>query len=209
MGEVAATTVFLVRHAAHDRVDRVLCGRMPGVRLGTQGRAQAARLAGRFAAEPIAAIYSSPLERARETAEAIAAVSGLEVELAPGFNEIDVGEWTGRGFDELQADERWHSWNSEREAGCPPGGEPMRKVQARALGQIEGWLGAHPGESVVAVSHSDVIKAIVCGVLGLSLDRYHAFEIAPASVTSLVLWPSGGKILALNETAAAAGTAAS
>ena len=57
------------------------------------------------------------------------------------------------------------------------------------------------GETVVAVSHSDVIKTVVCGVLGLSLDRYHAFEIAPASLTRLVVWPGGGKILALNETA--------
>jgi broad specificity phosphatase PhoE len=201
LGEVSATTVFLVRHAVHDRVDRVLCGRMPDVRLGAEGREQAARLAGRFAAEPIAAIYSSPLERARETAEPIAGVSGLDVQVAAGLNEIDVGEWTGRGFDELHADERWHLWNRDREAGRPPGGEPMRKVQARALGEVEGWLAAHPGETLVAVSHSDVIKTVVCGVLGLSLDRYHAFEIAPASLTRLVVWPGGGKILALNETA--------
>jgi broad specificity phosphatase PhoE len=201
LGEVSATTVFLVRHAVHDRVDRVLCGRMPDVRLGAEGREQAARLAGRFAAEPIAAIYSSPLERARETTEPIAGVSGLDVQVAAGLNEIDVGEWTGRSFEELHADDRWHHWNREREAGCPPGGEPMRKVQARALGEIEGWLASHRGETVVAVSHSDVIKTVVCGVLGLSLDRYHAFEIAPASLTRLVVWPGGGKILALNETA--------
>ena len=202
MGEVSATTVFLVRHAVHDRVDQVLCGRMPQVSLGAEGRAQAARVAQRFAREPVAAVYSSPLERARETAEPIAAALGFDVQLAAGLTEIDVGEWTGRSFDELQADERWHLWNRKREAGCPPGGEPMRDVQGRALRQIEDWRVAHPDQTVIAVSHSDVIKAVVCGVLGLSLDRYHAFEIAPASLTRLVVWEDGGKILTLNETVA-------
>jgi probable phosphoglycerate mutase len=202
LGEVLATTVFLVRHAAHDRLDRILCGRMPQVQLGVEGRAQADRVAQRFAGERIAAVYSSPLERARETAEPIAAAVGLNVQLAAGLTEIDVGEWTGRSFDELHADERWQHWNREREAGCPPGGEPMRDVQNRALRQVEEWRAAHPDQTVIAVSHSDVIKTVVCGVLGLSLDRYHAFEIAPASVTRLVVWQGGGKILALNETVA-------
>jgi broad specificity phosphatase PhoE len=202
LGEASATTVFLVRHAVHDRVDRVLCGRMPQVRLGAEGRAQAARLTQRLAGERVAALYSSPLERARETAEPIATALALSVQLAAGLTEIDVGEWTGRNFDELHADDRWHVWNREREAGCPPGGEPMRDVQGRALQQIEDWRAAHPDRTVIAVSHSDVIKTVVCGVLGLSLDRYHAFEIAPASVTRLVVWPGGGKILAMNETVA-------
>ena len=202
MGEASATTVFLVRHAVHDRVDRVLCGRMPQVRLGAEGRAQAARLAQLLAGERVAALYSSPLERARETAEPIATALGLDVQLAAGLTEIDVGEWTGRSFDELHTDDRWHVWNREREAGCPPGGEPMRDVQGRALQHIEDWRAAHPDQTVIAVSHSDVIKTVVCGVLGLSLDRYHAFEIAPASVTRLVVWPGGGKILAMNETVA-------
>jgi probable phosphoglycerate mutase len=78
----------------------------------------------------------------------------------------------------------------------------MRDVQNRALRQVEEWRAAHPDQTVIAVSHSDVIKAVVCGVLGLSLDRYHAFEIAPASVTRLVVWQGGGKILTLNETVA-------
>jgi probable phosphoglycerate mutase len=201
LGEVSATTILLVRHAVHDRVDRVLCGRMPEVSLGAEGRGQAARLAGRLAGERAAAIYSSPLERALETAAPIATALDRDVQLAAGLTEIDVGEWTGRSFDELHADERWHRWNREREAGGPPGGEPMREVQARALRQVEEWRLAYPAQAVIAVSHSDVIKTIVCGVLGLSLDRYHAFEIVPASVTRLVVWPGGGKILALNETA--------
>lgn len=196
-----ATTVHLVRHAAHDRVDRVLCGRMPGVALGPRGRAEAALLADTLTREPIAAVVTSPLERARETAAPIAAALGLPVEIAPGLDEIEFGAWTGRPFDELATDPRWDSWNRERADTCPPGGEPMRSAQARALAELDALREAHPGGSVVAVSHCDVIRAAVCGVLGLSLDRYAAFDIAPASITTLVLWEGGGKVVRLNETA--------
>jgi broad specificity phosphatase PhoE len=193
------TTVFLVRHAAHDRLDRILCGRMPEVSLGATGQGQAESLARRLARERIGAVFASPLDRARETAAPIAARHGLDVEIAPGVNEIDCGEWTGARFEDLHADERWHVWNRERAISAPPGGEPMRDVQARALAQLEDWRGRFPDQAIVAVSHSDVIKAVVCGFLGLSLDRYHAFEIGPASITTLVVWEGGGKVLSLNE----------
>ncbi|NNM71838.1 histidine phosphatase family protein [Enterovirga aerilata] len=188
-----------MRHAAHERVDRILCGRMPGVSLGERGRAQAARVAERLSRESLAAIYSSPLERARETAAPISSETGLPVGIAPGLDEIDMGEWTGRSFDELQADPRWRSWNIGRAAGEAPGGERMEAVQRRVLAELEAIRLRHPGRTAAAVSHCDVIKAAVCGVLGLSLDRYHSFEIEPASITSLVLWEGGGKVVALNE----------
>jgi probable phosphoglycerate mutase len=199
VGDTGATTLFLVRHAAHDRLDRILCGRMPAVSLGATGQAQADAVAKRLARERVAAVFSSPLERARETAAPIAARLGLEVAVGDGINEIDCGEWTGASFDDLHRDERWHLWNRERAASTTPGGEAMADVQARALAAIEAWRRAYPDQAVVAVSHSDVIKAAVCGLLGLSLDRYHAFEIGPASVTTLVVWEGGGKVLHLNE----------
>ena len=93
------TTFFLVRHAAHDRVGTVLCGRMPGVRLGDLGREQAQGLARHFASEDLAAVQSSPLERARETAEPIAAQAGRNVEINEGITEIEFGAWSGRGLD--------------------------------------------------------------------------------------------------------------
>jgi broad specificity phosphatase PhoE len=197
----AASTVFLVRHASHDRLDRILCGRMPGVRLGQTGLAQAGALAQRLADTPVAAVFSSPLERAQETAAPIAAALGLPVETADGINEIDMGAWTGAAFDALQGDERWHVWNRERAAGRAPDGEAMVSVQDRVMAALEGWRLSYPGAAIVAVSHSDVIKAAICGVLGLSLDRYGAFEIGPASISTLVLWRGGGKVLSLNEQA--------
>lgn len=199
MGGDAATMVFLVRHAAHDRLDRILCGRMPGVSLGSRGQAQAEALADRLARENVLAIFSSPLERARETAAPAAARLGLSVQTSEAVSEIDLGEWTGARFDALNEDERWHVWNRQRASARAPGGEAMSAVQLRALAGLEAWRQAYPGGAVVGVSHSDVIKAAVCGILDLSLDRYDAFEISPASVTTLVLWQGGGKILSLNE----------
>ena len=198
-----ATTVFLVRHGAHNLLDRVLSGRMPEVRLADTGHDQARRAARRLVDEKVSAIYASPLERCQETAEHIGRALGLPVHSTHGLIEIDCGEWTGLSFDELHRDERWHVWNRERAASCPPGGEPMAAVQSRAVATLEGWREAHRNEAVVAVTHSDVIKAAVCHYLGLSLDRYHAFEVGPASVTTLVAWDGGGKVLALNERVAA------
>lgn len=197
----AATTVCLVRHAAHDRLGRVLCGRMPDVTLGARGRAEAEALARHFSGVPVAAVLSSPLARTRETAAPIAAAVGAPVRTSEGLNEIDFGDWTGRRFDELASDPRWHDWNRARADGCPPGGEPMRAAQRRALAAVDGLRETVRDGVVVAISHADIIKAIVCGVLGLSLDRHDAFEIEPASVTTLVLWQGGGKLVSLNDTA--------
>jgi probable phosphoglycerate mutase len=193
-----ATTIVLVRHAAHDRVDHILCGRMPGVHLGDQGRRQASEIAARLSREALAAIYSSPLDRARETAEPLAMAAGLAVEIRPGLNEVDVGDWTGRSFEELGSDPRWQCWNVDRASGQAPGGERMSAVQGRALADLEHMRRLHAGQRVAAVSHADVIKAALCGILGLSLDRYHAFDVGPASMSSVVLWEGGGKVLTLN-----------
>src|SRR5215203_6843088 len=118
-------TIFLVRHAAHDRVDRVLCGRMPGVGLGEAGRRQAEALARRFADAAVDAVWTSPLDRARETAEPIAGRLGLPVRTSDGLAEIDFGAWTGLPFDALRDDPRWRRWNEARGSERPPPGESM------------------------------------------------------------------------------------
>lgn len=201
-----ATTVYLVRHAAHDRVDSVLCGRMPGVGLGETGRWQAEALAGWFAGRvpaPVDAVWTSPVQRARETAEPIAGRLGLLAWACDGLCEIDFGDWTGRRFDDLGNDPLWGRWNEARSDARPPGGESMAEAQARALGELERAREEHPDGGVVLVSHGDVIKAVVAGVLGLSLDAHARFDIAPASVSALAVWDGGGKVLRMNETVAA------
>jgi probable phosphoglycerate mutase len=194
-----ATTVFLLRHAAHGLVDHVLCGRMAGVRLGPQGHAQARQLAERMAREDIAALHTSPSERCRETAAHLAQRLGLEAEVGEALDEIDFGTWTGRSFAELAGDPLWHEWNTQRDAARAPGGESMRETQARALSHIEALCRRHLGRGVAVVSHGDVIKSVIAQVLGLPLQAYARFDIAPASVSAILAWEGGGKLIGLNE----------
>ncbi len=190
---------FLVRHAAHELVDRVLCGRMPGVRLGEEGRAQARRVADRLAREPIASVHTSPLERARETAAPIAECFRVEPEIHDAINEIDIGAWAGRRFEDLHGDPRWQSWNSARAVSRPPRGESMLEVQARVVGHLERTRADHPDRAVVLVSHADVIKAALLYCLGMPLDGYRLFDISPASISTVVMGDWGAKVLSMNE----------
>ena len=198
-----AATLFLLRHAAHDRVGSILCGRMPGVSLGETGRSQAILLAARMARENLSAVYSSPLERARETAAPIAAALHRPIECAPGMTEIDFGAWTGRSFATLEGDPAWLRWNTARATAGVPGGETMRQAQERAVAQAEALRAAHPEGRIAVISHADIIKAVLAHYLRLNLDDLLRFDIAPASLSALALWDGGGKVLCMNETVAA------
>lgn len=193
------TMLFLVRHAAHVDLGERLSGRAPAVALSPFGKAQAVALAQRLAGTAIAAIHSSPLQRARETAAAIGRRIGIGVEVTAALNEVDFGAWTGKRFDELAGDPAWDRWNRRRSTACPPGGETMAAAQRRAVSQVERAAAAHPGRAVVLVSHCDTLRGIVAHVLGLSLDHLLRFEIAPASVTTLEVAPWGARLLSLNE----------
>jgi broad specificity phosphatase PhoE len=190
---------FLVRHAAHELVDRVLCGRLAGVSLGEEGRAQARHVAERLARESIAAIQTSPLERAQETAAAIGERLTLQPEIHDAINEIDVGEWSGRTFEELHGDPRWQAWNSARAVSRPPRGESMLEVQARVVGHLERTRAEHPERAVVLVTHSDVIKAALLYCLGMPLDGYRLLDIGPASISRLAMGDWGAKVVSMNE----------
>ncbi|RYC30676.1 histidine phosphatase family protein [Lichenibacterium minor] len=195
-------TLLLVRHASHGLLGRVLAGRMPGVSLSEQGLREAERLAELVAGRGIGRVISSPLDRTRETAAAIAARIGRDVEVAEEINEIDCGSWTGADFAKLPDDPHWHRWNRERST-CPmPGGEGMAAVQARAVGLIA-RLAAEPGDATVAlVTHSDVVKAVVMAALGLSLDRHDHLTVDPASVATLHVFGDYMRVVRFNEVAA-------
>ena len=193
------TTLHLVRHGSHGRLDRQLCGRMEGVELSAEGRAEVARTAQRLRREAPAAVYSSPLQRCRETAHAVAETLGLPVHEEPGLIELDFGEWTGKSFDDLAADPRWEPWNSRRTQTRPPGGESLGEAQVRAVRAVEAVRDAHPEGVVVLVTHSDVVKALACHWLGLPLDFYARFEVSPASLTTAVVGDWGAKLIRLNE----------
>src|SRR3954469_13786561 len=130
------SVVLLIRHAHTDALGRVLTGRTPGVTLSALGRGQADRLGRALAPLPLAAIYTSPLERATATAQAIAAHQSAPVAEDTDLLEIDFGEWTGLTFGELDRVPGWHAFNRQRSSAIVPGGEACALVQERIVGAI-------------------------------------------------------------------------
>ena len=190
--------LHLARHASHDRVSTILCGRMAGVGLGEQGLREAAALARRLSAESLDAVLSSPRDRAVETARIVAEALDRPMHIVPDLDEVDFGDWTGRSFAELDADPRWRQWNERRSEARVPGGESMVEVQERIAGVIERLCGA-AGGTCLLVSHAEPIRAALLGVLGLPLDAYGRLSVDPASLSSVELWPGGSRVLRLNE----------
>jgi broad specificity phosphatase PhoE len=195
-----STTFHLVRHGEHDRVDRTLCGRMPGVVLNDTGKAQASAAGRRLAALQPLLILSSPLERARGTAVIIGQETGCPVEDAPALQEIDCGEWTGKAFEDLHKDPHWKDWNDARSVTRPPGGEMMIEVQARVVKYLESLRCLYERARLVLVSHSDVIKAAILFHIGMSLDLFSRIEVAPGSISTMIVGNGGAKLVSLNET---------
>ncbi|HKS09994.1 MAG TPA: histidine phosphatase family protein [Pyrinomonadaceae bacterium] len=192
------TTFYLVRHGACDGLGETLWGRTTGVRLNKEGKAQVQRLAKRFSNVTLDAVYSSPLERALETADAIARAAKLEVKQSPAFNEIDFGYWSGKSFDALSLDERWRRFNTHRSVTKIPGGETFQAVQARANAELERLSKQHKNSRVVIVSHADVIKAAVGHVAHTPIDLLQRYEISPGSVSIIVADEHDTELLTVN-----------
>lgn len=195
------TKVLLVRHAAHDWLSRGIPGRMAGVGLNALGRSQAQELAHRLAGVRIDAIYSSPQQRARETVAPLASLRAMPVESAPEFDEIDFGDWTGRAFSDLESGdcERWRRWVERRSAAQPPAGEAFAQVAQRAMAGLQRLRRQHEDQTVLVLSHGDVIKAALASCLGLSLDNLERFDVEPASVSVVAAAGGAWKVLALNQ----------
>jgi broad specificity phosphatase PhoE len=195
---------MLVRHGAHDEVAERLTGRGPDGGLSPVGRAQVAGVAQWLSALPLAAVIASPRGRTQQTAQAIASSHGLDVITDLGFDEIDFGDWTGRAFSSLQGEPAWDAWNAHRATGATPGGESMAGAQDRAWAALTAVAERYSGAVVAVVTHCDIIRALVCRVLGLSLDRILSFDADPASVTRLQVGAWGARLTGLNQIAPAA-----
>ncbi|MFN4141895.1 histidine phosphatase family protein [Aestuariivirga sp.] len=198
-----STTFHLVRHAAHDRVGSVLVGRLAGVHLSSQGRAQARSLAGMFARSRIGAVISSPRERAIETAEPIAGRLGLAMLTSSALDEADFGFWQGKSFSELSGDAGWKTWNATRGAARPPGGESMAELAMRFLGEMLALHAAMRGAEIVLVSHAEPIRATLLTLRGLSADDWSRIDIEPASISTVALDAAGAHVLRVNAGAVA------
>ncbi|WP_231941462.1 histidine phosphatase family protein [Arthrobacter sp. U41] len=163
----------------------MLPGRVPGLHLSDRGRAQAERVAERLEGLSVSAVYSSPLERACETAEPTAARTGLEVKHDDGLLECDFGEWTGAVIADLSSLPEWQTVQHNPSAFRFPNGESFPQMQARIVGALEALRTAHAGGVVVCFSHADPIKAAVAHALGTHLDLFQRIVISPASVSAI------------------------
>ncbi len=195
--------ILLIRHGTTDLLGKMLYGRMPGIALNSDGLRQAERLAEVLNARyGIAEVLSSPLDRARQTAQPIASRCGLAVDIEEGITEIDFGLWTGKTFEELSRLPDWKAYNHNRSICQTPGGESMMHVQARAWRALNSLARRHSTleESTAAViSHGDVIRCILLLLLGMSIDHIARIEIAPGSVSEIVLGQHGPVVHSLNE----------
>lgn len=195
---MSTTNLLLIRHATNDWVGKQLVGWMPGVHLNQEGHTQAQSLARRLADIPLAALYSSPLERAMETAEPLAASHGLEIQICPDLGETRFGRWEGRTLDELEKEDLWSVVQAYPSSARFPEGESIREVQARLVAALDAIRDAHPGQMVAAVSHADPIKMASAYYLGLSLDHFQRLTISPASVTAFSFGRLGPRLVCLN-----------
>jgi probable phosphoglycerate mutase len=192
------TRFLLIRHATNDTVGKLLAGRMPGVYLNEEGTAQALQLADRLSGLPIAAIYSSPLERAVETAAPLANRLNLKTIINEDFLEMNFGEWTGCTFDELRTKVDFQKFNTFRSCARVPSGESMMEAKARMINGIEKLTAKHDGQTVAIVSHADMIKATIAYYAGIHLDMFHRLEISPASVSIIEVFEETARILLVN-----------
>ncbi len=206
------TLVLLVRHGQTPTTGAVLPGRAPGLHLSETGQDQAAQVAARIAAlhtiglgqakraHPVAAVYASPLERTRETAAPIARGCGLRVRTERGLLEADFGDWTGAALDKLRRLPQWQSVQRNPSGFRFPGGESFTEMQARIVATLQRLTAAHQGETIVAVSHADPIKAAAAHALGTHLDLFQRIVVSPCSVTAISYGPDGPTVLAVNST---------
>jgi probable phosphomutase (TIGR03848 family) len=193
------TTVLLVRHGQTATTGRVLPGRAPGLHLSDDGRRQAEAAAQRIAKlERVAAVYASPLERARETAMPIARIRSLALRIERGLLELDVGRWTGSRLDRLSKRPEWATVQRYPSGFRFPEGESFVEMQARVTAALARMVEDHRGGVVVAVSHADPIKAALAHALGMHLDLFQRLAIAPGSITTIVYGAGGPTVLGMN-----------
>jgi probable phosphoglycerate mutase len=198
--------VLFVRHGTTPTTGTVLPGRARGLHLSDAGREQAeavaqrlTALAGRPTGGPVA-VYASPLERTRETAAPIARALGLRVRTERGLLECDFGEWTGAELKVLMRTPAWTTVQRTPSLFRFPGGESFTDMQQRITDTVARLVARHPGETLVAVSHADPIKAALAMAAGTHLDLFQRLVVSPCSVSAVSYGPEGTHVLTVNST---------
>jgi probable phosphoglycerate mutase len=198
----AFTTILLVRHGNTPTTGKVLPGRAKGLSLSDTGREQAKTAAERIAAlARVDAIYCSSLERALETAAPIAAGRGLKAKVDRGLLECEFGDWTGAQLSKLSKLPEWSTVQRAPSTFRFPNGESFTEMQVRMVSTLDRLRSAHPGGTIVCVSHADPIKAAVAHAVGTHLDLFQRIVISTCSISALAWSPHGPAVLAVNTTA--------
>ena len=195
--------LILIRHGETSwNWERRIQGCRSDTELSQRGKEQAEKIALLLGKQKVDAIYSSPLKRAMDTAQAIAQAYGLEVNVAPELREIDAGELEGLFEDELgkRYEGFWREWRKGSPSLPLPGGESLEGLQRRAWGEIERMMERHPNEIVAVVSHLFANLAIICQALGLDLGNMRRLRQDPAAINILEITQRGNSLLLFNDT---------
>ena len=193
--------VLLVRHGKTPTTGAKLPGRAKGLHLSDLGRSQAEAAGTRIAAQgKISAVYASPMERTQETAAPIAKASKLRVRTHAGLIECDFGDWTGKDLSKLRKLPEWATVQRYPSGFRFPKGESFPEMQTRMVGALHQLVAKHPGETIVAVSHADTIKAAVADAMGTHLDLFQRIVVSPCSITAIMYGSTGPVVLTVNST---------
>lgn len=195
------TVVLFVRHGQTPTTGKKLPGRAPGLHLADTGIAQAQVAGDRIAAlNKVTAVYASPMERTQETAAPIAKACKLRVRTQKGLIEADFGDWTGKNLSALRKLPEWTTVQRYPSGFRFPGGESFPEMQTRMTGAVGELVAKHPGETIVAVSHADTIKAAIADAAGTPLDLFQRIVVSPCSISAVMYTPSGPIVLSVNST---------
>ena len=195
----AASVVLLVRHGLTPTTGVKLPGRAPGLHLSDEGRRQADAAAARIGQiGKVAAVYCSPITRARETAQPIGRAVKRALRMDRDLADLDIGEWTGMSLKQATRRPEWETVQRSPSTFRFPGGESFPEMQTRMTSVLGRIVARHPGQIVVAVSHADPIKAAVAQALGTPLDLFQRIMIAPASITVVAYRRGGPSVITVN-----------
>lgn len=192
--------LLLIRHGENQYVkEGRLAGRLPDIHLNDKGFSQAQMIADKLGSSRIKAIYSSPLERALETAKPLADVLGLEVIPQEGLLETDYGEWQGKTLKSLRRRKLWRTVQNAPYLMRFPGGESFAECQLRICQEIENISNRHKPKDIIACFfHADPIKLAIAYYIGLPLDNFQRLAVSPASITTLHISDSDSHLISMN-----------
>ncbi|MCP4306070.1 MAG: phosphoglycerate mutase [bacterium] len=183
--------LYLIRHAVTPETGKRLSSVDPSISLSAAGQSMARELGEHLSPIKLEAIYSSPMQRCRETASAVAKGRGLRVRVDKAFTEADFGTWLGRPLRSLYKLKAWQELMISASRFRFPEGETLEEVQRRSVAGVEHLADQHKGATIAVATHADIIRVVLAHYLGMPLDLVHRLDAGPASVSVVDLHPSG------------------